>query len=118
DWSSDVCSSDLGGFPNALQKRVLRGRKPMRGRPGATLPPADFDADKEQLKQKLHRQVTDQDVVTHLLYPRVFTDFAAHQRKYSDTSVLPTPVFFHGLAPGEEVSVDIEPGKTLIIRFL
>jgi pyruvate carboxylase len=48
----------------------------------------------------------------------VFTDFANHQRKYSDTSVLPTPAFFHGLAAGEEVSVDIEPGKTLIIRYL
>jgi pyruvate carboxylase len=107
-----------GGFPKTLQKRVLRGRKPLRGRPGASLPPADFDADRQQLERQLHRHVTDREVVTHLLYPKVFTDFANHQRKYSDTSVLPTPVFFHGLAAGEEVSVDIEPGKTLIIRFL
>jgi pyruvate carboxylase len=107
-----------GGFPKALQKRVLRGRKPMRGRPGATLPPADFNVDRQQLEKQLHRHVTDQEVVTHLLYPRVFADLAAHQRKYSDTSVLPTPVFFHGLAAGEEVSIDIELGKTLIIRFL
>jgi pyruvate carboxylase len=107
-----------GGFPKALQKRVLRGRKPLRGRPGATLPPADFEADREQLERQLHRHVSDREVVTHLLYSRVFTDFVAHQRKYSDTSVLPTPVFFYGLAAGEEVSVDIEPGKTLIIRFL
>jgi pyruvate carboxylase len=107
-----------GGFPKALQKRVLRGRRPLRGRPGATLPLADFDADRQQLEKQLHRHVTDQEVVTHLLYARVFTDFAAHQRKYSDTSVLPTPVFFHGLAAGEEVSIDIEQGKTLIIRYL
>jgi pyruvate carboxylase len=107
-----------GGFPKALQKRVLRGRKPLRGRPGATLPPADFDAGRQQLEKHLHRHATDREVVTHLLYPRVFTDLAAHQRKYSDTSVLPTPVFFHGLAAGEEVSVDIEQGKTLIIRYL
>jgi pyruvate carboxylase len=107
-----------GGFPKALQKRVLRGRKPLRGRPGASLPPADFDADREQLEWQLHRHATDREVVTHLLYPKVFTDFASHQRKYSDTSVLPTPIFFHGLTAGEEVSVDIEPGKTLIIRFL
>jgi pyruvate carboxylase len=107
-----------GGFPKALQKRVLRGRKPQRGRPGASLPPADFDATKKQLERKLHRGVSDREVVTHLLYPRVFPDFAEHQTTYSDTSVLPTPVFFYGMAPGEEISVDIEKGKTLIIKFL
>jgi pyruvate carboxylase len=107
-----------GGFPKALQKRILRDRKPLRGRPGASLPPADFAGAQQQLERQLHRHVTEREVVTSLLYPRVFPEFAAHQRKYSDTSVLPTPVFLHGLAPGEEVSVDIEQGKTLIIRFL
>jgi pyruvate carboxylase len=107
-----------GGFPKALQKRVLRGRKPLRGRPGASLPPADFDRTSRELDQKLQRPVTERDAVTQLLYPRVFPELAAHQAKYSDTSVLPTPVFFHGMEPGEEVSVDIEQGKTLIIKFL
>jgi pyruvate carboxylase len=107
-----------GGFPKGLQKRVLRGRKPLRGRPGASLPPADFAATRAKLEKQLRRSVSDREVVTQLLYPRVFPEFAAHQVKYSDTSVLPTPVFFHGLEAGEEVSVDIEPGKTLIIRFL
>jgi pyruvate carboxylase len=107
-----------GGFPKALQKRVLRGRKPLRGRPGTTLPPADFAATRRQLERKLHQPASDQDVITHLLYPRVFPDFAAHQQKYSDTSRLPTPVFFYGMEPGEEISVDIEKGKTLIIKFV
>src|SRR5262249_1507649 len=107
-----------GGFPKTLQKRVLRGRKPMRGRPGATLPPADFAATRKQLEQQFHRAMSDREVVTHLLYPRVFPEFVAHQQKYSDTSLLPTPVFFYGMEPGEEISVDIEPGKTLIIKFL
>jgi pyruvate carboxylase len=107
-----------GGFPRQLQKRVLRGRKPLRGRPGATLPPADFDATRRQLERQLQRSVNDQEVVTHLLYPRVFPEFAAHHAKYSDTSVLPTSVFFYGMQPGEEISVDIEKGKTLIIKFL
>jgi pyruvate carboxylase len=97
---------------------VVRDRKPLRGRPGASLPPADFAATRKQLEHQLHRSVTDRDVVTYLLYPRVFPDFAAHQHKYSDTSLLPTPVFFHGMEPGEEISVDIEPGKTLIIKFV
>jgi pyruvate carboxylase len=107
-----------GGFPEKLQKRVLRGRKPLTGRPGESLPPADFAATKKALEKQLGRPVNDREVVTHLLYPRVFPEFAAHQAKYSDTGVLPTPVFFYGMEPGEEVSVDIEKGKTLIIKFL
>lgn len=112
-----------GGFPKELQKRVLRGRKavsgrPGRGRPGATLPPADFDAAREKLQKEIQRPPNDQELLSYLLYPRVFPEFAAHQHEYSDTSVLPTPVFFYGMEPGEEVSVDIEQGKTLIIKFL
>src|SRR5581483_6159292 len=83
-----------GGCPKALQQPVLRGRKPQRGRPGASLPPADFAATRKQLDKQLGRPATDREVVTHLLYPRVFADFVAHQQQYSDTSVLPTPVFF------------------------
>jgi pyruvate carboxylase len=107
-----------GGFPRALQKLILRDRKPLRGRPGASLPPADFAAVRGDLEKDLGRPATEQDVVSYLLYPRVFPEFAASQRKYSDLGVLPTPVFFYGMEPGEEVSVDIEPGKTLIIKFL
>jgi pyruvate carboxylase len=106
-----------GGFPEAVQKRVLRGRKPLEGRPGESLPPADFAGTRAQLEKQLGRPVSDREVVTYLLYPRVYPDFAAHIRKYSDTSVLPTTVFFYGMVPGEEISVDIEKGKTLIIKF-
>ena len=107
-----------GGFPKALQKRVLRGRKPMTGRPGATLPAADFAAARRDLERQVGRPVDERELLAYLLYPRVFPEFAAHVQRYSDTSVLPTPVFFYGMEPGEEVSVDIEPGKTLIIKFL
>ena len=108
----------VGGFPNALQQRVLKDRKALEGRPGATLPPADIEAARQQLTEQRHKPASDRDVITHLLYPRVAADFHAHQVKYSDTSVLPTPVFFYGMEPGEETSVDIEEGKTLIIKFL
>jgi pyruvate carboxylase len=107
-----------GGFPEQLQRRVLRGRKPITGRPGASLPPADFAATKAELEKRLGRPADDRDAVTHLLYPRVFPELAAHQARYSDTSVLPTPVFFYGMQPGDEVSIDIERGKTLIVKFL
>jgi len=108
----------VGGLPRELQKLVLKGRKPLRGRPGASLPPVDFDATAKMLAEKRGRTVAHRDVVTYLLYPRVVDDFLAHQGKYSDTSVLPTSVFFDGMEPGEEISVDIEEGKTLIIKFL
>jgi pyruvate carboxylase len=111
----------VGGFPKALQARVLKGRKPLKGRPGASLPAADFEAERQVLAKergKKPEEISDRDIVTHLLYPRVTADFVSHQSKHGDTSILSTPVFFHGMDPGEETSVDIEEGKTLIIKFL
>jgi pyruvate carboxylase len=107
-----------GGFPPELQKRILRDRKPFTGRPGATLAPADFEAARTLIEPKLGRTPSDKDVLSYLLYPKVFADFADHQAKYADVSVLPTPVFFFGLQAGEEVNLEIEPGKTLVVKFL
>jgi pyruvate carboxylase len=107
-----------GGFPEALQQRVLRGRKPIVGRPGASLPPADFKATRAALEKQVGRSISDRELLSYLLYPRVFPELAAHQARYSDTSVLPTTVFFYGMEPGEEASMDIERGKTLILKFL
>ena len=107
-----------GGFPAALQTRILRGRKPLTDRPGATLPPADLDKARKELEGKLRRPPTDTDVISYLLYPKVFAEYAEHEAKYSDLSVLPTRAFFFGMTKGEEVSLDIEAGKTLIIKFL
>ncbi len=107
-----------GGFPPALQKRILRDRVPLTDRPGATLAPADFDKARKDLEPKLKRPATDRDVLSHLLYPKVFADFVDHVQRYSDVSVLPTPTFFYGLENGEEVNIEIEPGKTLVVKFL
>jgi pyruvate carboxylase len=107
-----------GGFPPELRKRVLRSRKPVEGRPGASLPPADFAAARAELEGKVGRRPDDRELLAYLLYPRVFPDLAAHQARYSDTGVLPTDVFFYGMEPGQETAVDIEPGKTLIVKFL
>jgi pyruvate carboxylase len=107
-----------GGFPSQLQAKILRGRTPMTDRPGATLPPANFEKARRELEERLLRSVNDQELNSYLLYPKVFVEFAESQAKYSDLSVLPTPVFFYGMQRGEEVSLDIEPGKTLIIKFL
>ena len=107
----------VGGFPADLQQRVLKGKKPLTERPGAKMPPADFEVVRKQLGEGRSAVPTDRAVVTHLLYPRVTAELLAHQEKYSDVSVLPTPVFLYGMEPGEEVSIDIEEGKTLILKF-
>lgn len=106
-----------GGFPVEVQQRILRGEQPVEGRPGENLPDADFAQTAESIRPLLDHEPTPRDTVTHVLYPEVFEDFARHQQQFEDTSILPTPAFLHGLEPGEEIAVDIERGKTLIVRF-
>ncbi len=107
-----------GGFPPKLIERVVRGQKPLSGRHGASLPPADFDAAAAELSAKVQHPACRRDVISYLMFPRVFTTFDEHRQKFSDTSILPTPLFLYGLEPGEEAAIDIERGKTLIIKFL
>jgi pyruvate carboxylase len=107
-----------GGFPREVRDRFLRDEKPLAGRPGDSLPPADFTKARATVAAMVEGEPTAQDVVSYLMYPEVFEQLADHRRQYSDVSVLPTPVFFYGLTAGEEIAVDIEPGKTLNIKFL
>ena len=107
-----------GGFPPELQSRVLKGRSAMTERPGANMPPADLEGAREKASALLGRAATIGDALSYVLYPRVFPDLAAHERTYSDTSILPTSLFFFGPEPGEEIKVEIEEGKTLIVKLL
>ncbi len=107
-----------GGFPDAVKNRVLLGKEEFVGRPGETLPPADMAAAKKSVAEMVEGEPSGRDVISWLLYGRVYEEFAMHQVQYSDVSILPTPNFFFGLEPGEEISIDIESGKTLIIRFV
>ncbi len=107
-----------GGFPPKVRDRILRGEKPLQGRPGESLPSADLAATRIKVAKIVEGEATGQDVVSYLMYPQVFEQLADHQRQFADVSVLPTPVFLYGMIPGEEIAVDIEPGKTLIIKFL
>jgi pyruvate carboxylase len=106
-----------GGFPKPLQAKVLKGQAPLEDRPGAIMADADLDALRAEAMRKVRRSVTDRELASYLMYPRVFTDFAEHHRHYGDVSVLPTKVFFYGLEVNDELSVEIEKGKTLIVRF-
>ena len=107
-----------GGFPKALQERILKGRPAITERPGANLPPADLDAAREKAAAFLGHPATDRDALSYLIYPRVFPELATHLRSYSETSVMPTPMFFFGPDPEVENLVEIEPGKTLIVKLL
>lgn len=80
--------------------------------------PANFEETRAKLAQLLGSEPTAREVVTSVLYPKVYEQYALHRRDYYDPSGLPTPVFFYGPEPGEEISLDLEPGKTLIIRYL
>jgi pyruvate carboxylase len=84
----------------------------------AVKPALDLDKTRAELTEKLRHTPTDDDLYSHLMYPQVHADFAKHTATYSDVSVLPTPAFFYGLKPGEEISVSIEEGKVLIIRLI
>jgi pyruvate carboxylase len=107
-----------GGFPEALQRKVLKGLAPLTERPGAQLPAVDFDATRAQLQDLLRRPATDEDLASYLMYPRVWTEYIQDRLKYGDVSNLPTPAFFYGMEPGEEITIDLERGKTLIVSFI
>jgi pyruvate carboxylase len=107
-----------GGFPAKLQKVILRGKKPMTKRPGEMLPPTKFSAVKTEVESKVKHTISETDLLSYLMYPGVMVDFDAHRRQYSDVSVVPTAAFFYGMKPGQEITIEIEAGKTLIVKFI
>jgi pyruvate carboxylase len=113
---------DLGqppsGWPEGIQKKVLKNETPYTDVPGSLLPPADLDAKRKEIEEKLEREVSEFEFASYLMYPKVFTDFGHAQAMYGPVSALPTPVYFYGLGQEEEVLAEIEKGKTLVIRCL
>ena len=107
-----------GGFPEELREIVLKGRKRFDGRPGDTLPPVDLDAVGAELALKVGREPRPRDVLSYLMYPKVYLDYAAHLKEYSNVSPVSTGPFFYGLREGEETQVEIEQGKTLFIKLV
>jgi pyruvate carboxylase len=108
----------MGGWPKKLQKIVLGDRKPYTVRPGARLKKLNFANIRAELSQKIRREATEDDVYSYLMYPEVFMAYAKIEGSYGDLSVLPTPAFFYGMRPGDEITVDLEEGKTLFIRLM
>ena len=107
-----------GGFPKELQKVILKGKEAITVRPGELLEPVDFKALRDELYHELGREVTSHDVIAYALYPKVFLEYAKTVQQYGDLSVLDTPTFLYGLRLGEEIQVEIETGKTLIVKLV
>ena len=107
-----------GGFPEALSRKVLKGEKPIEGRPGAALPPADLAAERAKAEAATGWTLSDEELCSYLMYPKVFIDYAKHRTRYGPVAVLPTEVYFYGLPPGQEISIELGRGLTLVIRCL
>jgi pyruvate carboxylase len=106
------------GFPKELQRIVLRGKKPFTKRPSELMEAFNFDQAKGILKNALNRPITCEDLLSYALYPKVFLNYQDFVKTYGDISLLNTPTFFYGMVPREEIRVDIEQGKTLVIKLL
>jgi len=122
DSVADMLRGNLGqppgGFPEAIVRKVLKDEAPRTERPGAHLPPVDLEAARAEVSKELMGfRVDDEDLNGYLMYPKVFLDYMGRHRIYGPVRSLPTRTFFYGMEPGEEITAEIDPGKTLEIRL-
>jgi len=106
-----------GGFPSAIQAKVLKEETPITARPGSLMDSVDLETTRQEVESKVSRPVDDEDLSSYLMYPKVYLDYMSRREDYGPVRVLPTWTFFYGMEPGEEIGVDLEPGKTLQIRL-
>lgn len=107
-----------GGFPDKIISKVLKGEAPNTNRPGAGLAPVDLEATRKELSDMMEgKGVDDEDLNAYLMYPKVFLDYMGRRRTYGPVRALPTRTFFYGMEAGEEITAEIDPGKTLEIRL-
>lgn len=108
----------VGGFPKELQSLVLKDKTPIINRPGELLEPADFEAIKKHLHEKFNLQATMQNILSYALYPKVFEEFLEFKQSHGDLSRMSSSVFFDGISQGEVCEVEVEEGKTFIIKLV
>ena len=106
-----------GGWPASIQRKVLKGDTPIITRPGATIPPVDLEATRAKLSKDLGIAIDDEDLNGYLMYPKVFTDYMIRHKAYGPVRSLPTKAFFYGMEQGEEVTVELDPGKNIEVRL-
>lgn len=117
----DMLRGDLGqppgGWPQALQKKALKDIEPIDVRPGSLIAPVDLDAKRKELSEKLGHEASEQELASWLMYPKVFGDYAERAATYGPVSILPTPTAFYGMQPGDEIAVELEQGKSILIHL-
>ncbi|MEO9821343.1 MAG: pyruvate carboxylase [Paracoccaceae bacterium] len=107
-----------GGFPDTLVEKVLKGENPNTDRPGKHLEPVDMEAVRADVSKELDgMKIDDEDLAGYLMYPKVFLDYMGRHRSYGPVRTLPTKNFFYGMEPGDQITAEIDPGKTLEIRL-
>ncbi|CAI3263761.1 pyruvate carboxylase [Enterococcus cecorum] len=107
----------VGGFPEKLQKIILKGRPAITVRPGQLAPAVDFEKVRNELAEKVGFTPKDEQVLSYLMYPQVFLDYCKAYDQFGEVKLLDTPTFFYGMRLGEKINVEIEKGKVLIIRL-
>lgn len=108
----------VNGFPEALKKVVLKDIESIDVRPGELLAPIDFDLLRKELEEKQNKQVTEQDIISYALYPKVYEQYITTNEKFANVSLLDTPTFFYGMRKNEKVEIAIDEGKTLIVNLI
>lgn len=113
-----VLGQPEGGLPKDLQKIILKDKEPFTDRPNKHLEPVDIDKELQEAREKFGDDVELHDFLSYKLYPKVFEDFVKFFREYGDVSVIPTELFLYGMKMGQDATVEIDKGKTLLIRLL
>lgn len=106
-----------GGFPEELQKVVLKGKKPITVRPGSLAKPVDFAKMEQELLEKIKRKPTAEEVLSYILYPDVFMGYEENTKRFGSMGVLDTTTFYQGMRPGETIRVKFRPGRSSIFRL-
>ncbi|WP_102227228.1 pyruvate carboxylase [Acidimangrovimonas sediminis] len=118
DMMKGVLGRPEGGWPEGIQKKVLKGQAPLTDRPGKYAAPVDLEETRAKVSEELEGfKVDDEDLNGYLMYPKVFLDYMGRHRMYGPVRALPTRTFFYGMEPGEQISTEIDPGKVLEVRL-
>jgi pyruvate carboxylase len=118
DMMQGKLGQPTGGFPPTMINKALKGAAPNLERPGKNLTPIDMEAARQEASAAIDgKEVDDEDLNSYLMYPKVFVDYRERHERYGPVRALPTRTFFYGMTPGQEITTEIDPGKTLEIRL-
>ncbi|RXR20958.1 pyruvate carboxylase [Flavobacterium amnicola] len=107
----------FGGFPKELQKMILKNETPYTEKPNAHIKPVDFEAELKKMHEKFDDKLTTEDLLSYIMFPKVFEDFYSFRKYFGRVEKLPTPSFYYPMKPNEEIIVNLDSGKNIIVKF-